>query len=263
MFSLQLGQTYSYYFDRQGAIQDAAFREVSGLQRLLELSLSFANSRGLLPSDGSASSATALGLLEELEAEVASLAPGGDGLTSTTQLVVKNEKRALQRLLDGLNKLSADDDDKNDPATVASLNAAQHAATAVSDARALRVSQINADLPPAQFLTLTVLAMLLLGSFLLTDLKNDKLEAALFGAIAGAAALFKQVLLDLSSPFSGSWSVDPARQAAADLLQIVRSETANATAGGAPAGVQEAAPAPTAQVRARPARSAHSPARRG
>jgi hypothetical protein len=104
VFSLQLGQTYSYYFDRQGAIQDAAFREVSGLQRLLELSLSFANSRGLLPSDGSASSATALGLLEELEAEVASLAPGGDGLTSTTQLVVKNEKRALQRLLDGLNK---------------------------------------------------------------------------------------------------------------------------------------------------------------
>jgi hypothetical protein len=73
-------------------------------------------------------------------------------------------------------QLSADDDDKNDPATVASLNAAQHAATAVSDARALRVSQINADLPPAQFLTLTVLAMLLLGSFLLTDLKNDKAQ---------------------------------------------------------------------------------------
>ena len=42
VFSLQLGQTYSYYFDRQGAIQDAAFREISELQRLLELVLNFA-----------------------------------------------------------------------------------------------------------------------------------------------------------------------------------------------------------------------------
>ena len=48
IFSLQLGQTYSYYFDRQGAIQDAAFREISALQRLLELCLSFFEWRSIL-----------------------------------------------------------------------------------------------------------------------------------------------------------------------------------------------------------------------
>ena len=37
VFSILLGQTYQYYFDRQGTIQDSAFREICALSRLLEL----------------------------------------------------------------------------------------------------------------------------------------------------------------------------------------------------------------------------------
>jgi hypothetical protein len=37
VFSILLGQTYQYYFDRQGAIQDSAYREICAVSRLLEL----------------------------------------------------------------------------------------------------------------------------------------------------------------------------------------------------------------------------------
>ncbi|KAH8097689.1 hypothetical protein JL720_589 [Aureococcus anophagefferens] len=37
LFSVMLGQTYQYYFDRQGAIQDAAFEETLALWRLSQL----------------------------------------------------------------------------------------------------------------------------------------------------------------------------------------------------------------------------------
>ena len=49
-------------------------------------------------------------------------------------------------------------------------------------------------MPPAQFLTLHITGVLLLGSFLLLELKNDPLEAALFGCVTGASAIFKKVL---------------------------------------------------------------------
>ncbi len=35
IFSIVLGQTFSYYFERQGTIQDSVFREISALTRLL------------------------------------------------------------------------------------------------------------------------------------------------------------------------------------------------------------------------------------
>ena len=231
--------TDSYYFDRQGAIQDAAFREIAELQRLLDTCLSFLHSRGVhaspttgrRASKGAPSHSKGLRILELLEMEIASLAPGGDGLTASTTLV--STRRALQSCLELLNDLSADEDSKNDPATVATLNAVHHSVTTICEARALRVSQINADLPPAQFLTLNVLGGLLLGSFLLSDLKNDQLEAALFGAIAGSAAIFKQILHDLAGPFSGSWSVEPARKSGGDLLAVVRHELVTARSTGA------------------------------
>ena len=242
VFSLLLGQTFSYYFARQGAIQDAAFREISELQRLLDLCLSFAQKRGFLTRERRGARhadrlhSKALHILQLLEVEALSLAPGGDGLAASTKLV--NSRRALQGVLEHLADLSTDENTKNDPATIAALTAAQQAVTAISEARALRVSQINADLPAAQFLTLNLLGGLLLGSFLLTDLKNDQLEAALFGAIAASATVIKQVLGDLASPFSGSWSIAPAHLAASDLLRVVREELA-AAGGGRALGMAE------------------------
>ena len=245
IFSLQLGQTYSYYFDRQGAIQDAAFREISALQRLLELCLSFFEWRSILGNKKKSTRLSvstsswveqtegpehqhgrAMSILKHLEEEVASLAPGGEGLLPDTSIVC--QRRALKGLLQHLNALSADDNTENDPATIAALTAAQNSIDVICEARAMRVSQINADLPPAQFLTLNVLGGLLLGSFLLSDLKNDQLEAALFGALAGAAALFKCCINDLANPFTGSWSVEPARKAGKELLAVVREEIESA-----------------------------------
>ena len=250
VFSLLLGQTFSYYFDRQGAIQDSTFREVAELQRLLELCLSLFQGLGdfdapvLRPLTESPQSQTQLTLrtssnerrvviLELIEAEAARLAPGGNGLDETTKLVSRH--RAISGVVQHLNELSSSErthrNKMHDPSTLASLNAAQQAVSQICEARALRVSQINADLPPAQFLTLNLLGALLLGSFLLMDLKNDQLEAALFGAIVGAATVFKQVLGDLSAPTSGSWSVEPARQAGYDLLMLVRDEIDMARGG--------------------------------
>ena len=111
-------------------------------------------------------------------------------------------------------------------ATLASLNAAQHCVTSITEARAVRVSQIHAELPQAQFLTLNLLGGLLLGAFLLTDLHNEQLEAVLFGAIAGVATVFRAVLADLATPFEGVWSIEPARFAARELLEVVRAEIA-------------------------------------
>lgn len=45
VFSVLLGQTFSYSFARQGAIQEAAFRKISEMQRLLELCLHFTRTR--------------------------------------------------------------------------------------------------------------------------------------------------------------------------------------------------------------------------
>lgn len=243
VFSVLLGQTISYYFARQSAIQDAAFREISAMQRLLELCLDFAQRRKLLtttsvhqhprvpPPQQATATATAglVRMLTLLEGEAASLAPGGDGLAASTRLV--SADRALQGVLHSLYDLSADFDAKNDPATTAALNAAQQAVTAIFDARALRVSQTHADLPPTQFLVLNLLGGLLLGAFLLTDLQHEQLEALLFGAIAGVATVVKQVLGDLASPFKGEWSVAPARRAGAALLKAVRDEIEAAKAG--------------------------------
>ena len=236
VFSIMLGQTFTYYFRRQSAIQDAAFREISELQRLLDLCLSFLQRRGMLDKSNIPAQLHAKGIrmLEMLSTEAASLAPGGDGLMASTQLI--STRRSLQGLLQIMNDLSNDANTKNDPATFAALNAAQHALTSIAEARAVRVSQINADLPQVQFLTINMLGGLLLGSFLLTDLKNDQLEAALFGVIAGVATVLKQVLADLASPFSGSWSVGQAQKAGSDLLRVVKEEIKEASSSASGVG---------------------------
>lgn len=90
------------------------------------------------------------------------------------------------------------------------LIAAHTAVRDIDDARAVRVSNINADLPPAQWLTLNLLGGLLVVAFLLLDLQAPKLEATLFGAICAAACVFYLVIDDLGDPFEGNWSVTAA-----------------------------------------------------
>ena len=79
----------------------------------------------------------------------------------------------------------------------------------VDRAAAKRVSEINADLPPVHWVTMTGLSAVLLGAFLIVDL-GQPLGAALFAGVAGSAALFSVMLADVRDPFGGSWSVGAA-----------------------------------------------------
>ena len=121
-------------------------------------------------------------------------------------------------------------------AATTALQAAHTAVRDIDDARAVRVSNINADLPYAQWLTLNLLGGLLMSSFLL-DLGAcapfflfslsvaccdaaahtrthtrapsasytgaPKLEATLFGLLAATSIIFYFVIEDLGDPFEG------------------------------------------------------------
>jgi len=102
-------------------------------------------------------------------------------------------------------------------ASGAAMQSAHMAVRDIDNARATRVSQINADLPNAQWLTLNLLGGLLLSSFLLLELHAPKLEALLFGALCATSTMFVYVIQDLADPFHGCWSVGPAEEAVADL----------------------------------------------
>ena len=90
----------------------------------------------------------------------------------------------------------------------------------IERAAGTRISQVNADLPPAQWYTMSALSALLLGAFLLLDF-GPKLGPLLFGTVAAAAGVFAIVLSDLSNPFGGLWSVEPAHASVAALLSAL------------------------------------------
>ena len=206
-------------------------------------------SAGVAPTASKERQARGMTALKMLREEISSLAAGGDGLKESTKLITK--KRGLKDMMTQLNYLSADENDANDPATVATLSAAQQCIEVVFEARGLRVSQINADLPPAQFLTLNVVGFLVLGSFLLLELKNDNLEAGLFGAVTGAVAIFHRVLRDLACPFNGQWSVAAAQSSGDDLLALIDEEIAEVKKAGEATGQRRAASPPRARATAK------------
>ena len=90
----------------------------------------------------------------------------------------------------------------------------------IERAAGTRISQVNADLPPTQWYTMSALSALLLGAFLLLDF-GPKLGPLLFGTVAAAAGVFAIVLSDLSNPFGGLWSVEPAHASVAALLSAL------------------------------------------
>ena len=211
VYSVILGQIYSYYFDRQGVIQDAIFEEsaqIKALQGCVEV---------VADRYAPVQRAAWLGVLQAHATEL--LATGFDGS-------VKNDERsmtplvalvdALERATPGGNVAAAG------PSSSALLRLASDSVGRVASARSRRVSAVTAKLPPVQTLTQRLIAFVLLLGFVLVDLGAPKLEALLFGTITGCFYLINSFLSDLAEPFGGSWSVDPARDEVESLARALK-----------------------------------------
>ena len=91
--------------------------------------------------------------------------------------------------------------------------------------------------PVMQWRTLVLLGFAQLFSFLLLDLSAPHLEALLFGLVTAASSLFYFVIADLSDPFGGFWSVEPAVTELATLELRLKRERPDAGARVLPASV--------------------------
>ena len=203
LFSVMLGQTYQYYFDRQGAIQDAAFEEALALWRLSQLV-----TRSVLDLHARR---TAFLLIKKYAERLLE-----NGLSDEAALVVEFDLgRDEPSQLGDIGGLA----DATDEPGASAVRALHNTIRDVHRCAAKRVSNINADLPALQWHTLGALATLLIASFLVLDLGHAKMEAAVFACVLASSNLFYLVLNDLSNPFHGSWSVSPASDA---INKVVR-----------------------------------------
>ena len=236
--SVVLGHMYSYYFDRQGAIQDAVFEEAAALARLGRIIDAACATHGSGRGSGAGGSgaggsggggdnhaaarAEARGLLRRHAAALLSL-----GLSAEAR---------LDGLLFGATAVVRRAGGHDAAGSAALFAAALAAVRDVDRAAAKRVSEINADLPDAHWWTMYFLSLLLLGSFLIEDGVGQPLGATLFAGVSASAALFYGVLSDVRNPFGGSWSVGAARQAVSVVLDALADRGAEEEDGGADLG---------------------------
>ena len=236
IYSIQLSQTYGYYFDRQGVIQDALYQEIGCIQ---ELAAALDALCDRYPDIDRAESYSAL------HAHASSLL--NRGFVATTTLEGEVDTRRLVALLDAL--------DAPARRSAIVLSTMRTNVRQIGSSRAARLSAVAADLPVVQRWSERVLSVLLLLGFLLVDLGGarcrrnlgaisalvidstsalisarsrrcwspaprppsrlhaaPKLEALLFAGLAGVFGLLNTFIDDLSDPFGGAWNVDNARE---------------------------------------------------
>ena len=262
IYSLLLCHAYSYYCDRQGAICDAAFREVAALGRLADL---------VMQADGVCSDNAHRRARRVLCAHVQSLA---DGLTRRPARGPAAEDESLS---DGVTGAVFAPSRPGDDASAGAASSAGKAAgdrewlravhggamDAVRDAeeaRALRLSNTCGELPDSHWVTLLALSVLTIGSFFLVDLAAPRLEALLFGVLATALRRILYMVSDMSDPFGGQWSVGDARAAAEALrFKLARRESTTAPLAAKPKAAAASPPLSALAVPETP-RTAVSPA---
>ena len=264
LFSVLLGQTYQYYFDRQGSIQDSTFKEIAHLSRLSELCRPLCDDDAyrqvieLLLAYGRELGSTGLSTRARLVGEEKAVGWRGARTNLAGAMAAASGKAAPPSPRESPSRAFADvkslhlvlpllaaaaaakngaAEMVNDAARTAAMHAVHHALRDVDDARAQRVSQISADLPVMQWRTLVLLGFAQLFSFLLLDLSAPHLEALLFGLVTAASSLFYFVIADLSDPFGGFWSVEPAVTELATLELRLKRERPDAGARVLPASV--------------------------
>lgn len=203
IYSIILGQIYSYYFDRQGTIQDCLFQEVSALHQLKEITV-LGNEKCILGKES----------FEVLHRYGAQLQAAG--FTAETELLDPTAVDLL-RLVDTLDQTEARAGlvDSSALCRVAGDNMVR-----ITEARAKRVSAIAGALPSIQGITQRVISVVILLGFVLVDLGAPKLEALLFAVICGCFFLINSFLDDLADPFSGTWSINSS--AKEDLERLMK-----------------------------------------
>lgn len=193
IYSIILGQIYSYYFDRQGTIQDCLFQEVSALHQLKEVTM-LSNERCGLGKES----------FEVLHRYGAWLQ--ATGFSAETELLDPTSLDIL-RLVDTLDQKAG-----------ALGRVAGDTMVRITEARANRVSAIAGALPSIQKITQRVISVVILLGFVLVDLGAPKLEALLFSVICGCFFLINSFLDDLADPFSGTWSINSSAKEDLDRL---------------------------------------------
>ena len=205
VYSVVLSQVYSYYFDRQGQIQDALYQETAALRTLYEASsLLTERCDKLQPADRR----EMLAILHRVSS---------DTLQTAFDEILYNEERSTRPLLALLGTLEVAANGEN-PKTVGLCG---DAVDRLIGARARRLSAIAAELPPVQTITQRVISAVLLLGFVLVDLGSPTLEAVLFSTISGCFFLIASFLDDLANPFGGSWSCDPAKEELTRLAEAI------------------------------------------
>ena len=209
IYSVILGQIYSYYFDRQGTIQDKLFVEAFSLRELAETCGATARRHPNFKRCSLQSS------LDVLDGHAATLL--ATGFTSVDNSADTLDQDDLARLLRVVDELEASTE-RRSPELVRLAGEAHRRA---SMARCERKSALYSELPPIQIYACTVISWVLLGGFLLVDLGAPRFEAVLFATLACCFSLISSFVDDLADPFGGSWTVDAAKSEVEHLIAAI------------------------------------------
>lgn len=210
VYSVILGQIYTYYFDRQGTIQDKLYAETQAARDLAEAV--DAVSRRTRALRGA-----------RRDAALAVLQRHGERLLATgfSAEAAHDDQEDLRSLLSVVEALDA--------AAPGDAGMARVAASAYERAAAARVDRRSAlcsELPPIQIQAFSVISYVLLAGWLLVDLGAPTFEAVLFAVLAACFSLIAAFVEDLGDPYSGAWTVDSARAEVAALVAAVRAKRA-------------------------------------
>ena len=213
VYSILLAQIYSYYFARQGVIQDCLYQELAALKTLSE-------AIELLAERYVPIAQRRTELLEILLTQARALL--ACGFTPEVRLLSRSSAELLT-LLDVLEEgcSGASGSRARSGARSGSHDVRRLCTNAVESiwsARSTRVSAIAAELPRIQTFAQRVVSVAVLLGFVLVDLGAPRLEALLFACLTAIFVLINIFISDLSDPFGGSWSVEPARDELKELV---------------------------------------------
>jgi len=207
IYSIVLGQIYHYYFERQQMIQNCLYEEAAALQLLFHVSNSQENKNDTtstcLEENTNENDHVRRLMYAPLKTYTESFLRTAFDTNSSYRLRQDGPRKLVELASIYDTTLSAQSSAQSSSRCRMVANAIQ----AATSARALRVSHVNSDLPVVQKTTERLLSYVILGGFVLVDLKAPILEALLFSVIAGCFTTIHGFLMDLSDPFSGQWTV--------------------------------------------------------
>ena len=233
------GQIYTYYFDRQGVIQDALYEEIGALKLLSEATEVLGNRHPHIAEQRHKLTAIlraqAVELLDRgFKADVSLLCRSSLGtLTLLDALEEGCDEGSSSQVESSRGSSSQVESSRGSSSQVESTRGsssgvrwiAMRAVEQIATARSKRISAIAAELPLVQLNSQRIITIVVLLGFVLVDLGAPKLEALLFSAVSSTFVLLNIFLADLADPFGGSWNVDAAREeleALVDTLDAVR-----------------------------------------